>query len=226
MALPGWPVLAGLLVGLAVVTARPPVLPGRARASSRRRWPVLVRVPRRSRVAEVDVAVLADRLAALSRAGVPLIRSWQLLAGRGDAEGRACRPVARAVALGGSSADGLLAASARSGPALRWLALTCEVSRGCGAPLADVLEGLARAVRAEADARRERELALAGPRATAALLTWLPAGGLLLGFLIGVNPLAVLLLSPAGWGCLLIGGLLWAAGRWWMRHLLRRAAGA
>ncbi|WP_422772864.1 type II secretion system F family protein [Plantactinospora sp. WMMC1484] len=86
-----------------------------------------------------------------------------------------------------------------------------------GAPLADLVE------RIEADARAmERGLAAAeaqaaGARATAWLLAALPAGGIALGYGIGVDPLDILLHTPLGAGCaigavtLQLAGLLWAA---------------
>ncbi|GIG90910.1 type II secretion system F family protein [Plantactinospora endophytica] len=86
-----------------------------------------------------------------------------------------------------------------------------------GAPLADLVE------RIEADARAmDRGLAAAeaqaaGARATAWLLAGLPAGGIALGYGIGVDPLAILLHTPIGAACavgaiiLQLAGLAWAA---------------
>jgi tight adherence protein B len=86
-----------------------------------------------------------------------------------------------------------------------------------GAPLADLIE------RIEADARvTDRALATAdaqaaGARATAMLLVALPAGGIALGYGIGVQPLDVLLDTPVGAGCcagtvvLHVLGLAWTA---------------
>ncbi|GAA3760098.1 hypothetical protein GCM10022225_52040 [Plantactinospora mayteni] len=85
-----------------------------------------------------------------------------------------------------------------------------------GAPLADLVE------RIEADARAmDRGLAAAeaqaaGARATAWLLAGLPAGGIALGYGIGVDPLEILLHTPIGAACavgaivLQLVGLLWA----------------
>ncbi|SBT50908.1 tight adherence protein B [Micromonospora auratinigra] len=84
-----------------------------------------------------------------------------------------------------------------------------------GAPLAELLE------RIEADARaHDRGLAAAtaqaaGARATAWLLAALPVGGIGLGYVIGADPIAVLLHTPVGAGSALaavglqVGGLLW-----------------
>jgi tight adherence protein B len=85
-----------------------------------------------------------------------------------------------------------------------------------GAPLAELIE------RIEADARAsDRAAAMAaaqaaGARTTALLLAALPAGGIALGYWMGVDPLHVLLRTPLGAGCALaalllqVGGLVWA----------------
>jgi tight adherence protein B len=91
-----------------------------------------------------------------------------------------------------------------------------RIAEATGAPLADLLD------RIEADARSmDRGLAsaaaqAAGARATGWLLAGLPAGGIALGYGIGVDPLAILLHTPAGAACALgavglqIAGLTWA----------------
>jgi tight adherence protein B len=104
--------------------------------------------------------------------------------------------------------------------------MACAASQGAGAPLADVLDGVATAIRADEEARRHRDAALAGPRATAAVLTWLPLAGIGLGLLTGSNAPATLLGTSAGRACLVVGAGLWAAGRWWMSRLLAHASAA
>lgn len=181
-------------------------------------------------------AELAERAAALARAGLPPGRIWWVLAGEpaaaaGRDEGpqaetpvvaRIARDVAAAIDLGGTEAQGLRRAS-RDVPALNLLALACDTSRASGAPQAEVLEGIARSMRAQAQADRERRAVLAGPRITARLLAWLPLGGVGLGLLTGSDGVRVLLGTPAGWACAATAVVLWALGRWWMTVLLRRA---
>jgi tight adherence protein B len=58
------------------------------------------------------------------------------------------------------------------------------------------------------------------------VLGWLPAAGVVLGALVGADPVRVLLLTGPGRLCLVAGLLLWAAGRGWSRALVRRAAAA
>jgi tight adherence protein B len=87
-----------------------------------------------------------------------------------------------------------------------------------------VLAGLARSLRAQEAARQDREVALAAPRATATVMGLLPVAGVALGLLLGVNPPAVLLLTPVGRVCLAVGLGLWAAGRWWTHRLVEAAS--
>lgn len=85
-----------------------------------------------------------------------------------------------------------------------------------GAPLADLVERIEADVRAADRARSSAAAQAAGARATAWLLAGLPLGGILLGYGIGVDPLAVLLHTPLGAACavgaivLQVGGLTWA----------------
>lgn len=98
----------------------------------------------------------------------------------------------------------------------------CEAS---GAPVAAVLERLANTLEADSDAAAQRETALAGPKATVTLLTWLPLVGLGLGVLMGVDPLRALFGSPSGWAVLGSGIGFAVAGRLWSAKMIRDAAG-
>ncbi|MGH3325873.1 MAG: type II secretion system F family protein, partial [Streptomyces sp.] len=95
-----------------------------------------------------------------------------------------------------------------------------------GAGLAEGLDRVAGALRAERDQREELRAQLAGPRSTAVVLALLPGFGLLLGGAMGAGPLRVLLHSPAGLVCLVVGGLLEWAGLAWVARLVRTAEGA
>ncbi len=97
----------------------------------------------------------------------------------------------------------------------------CEAS---GAPVAAVLQRLAATLEADHDAAAQRQTALAGPRATVRLLTWLPAVGLGLGMLMGVDPLGALFDSATGWAILAAGLGFAVAGRFWSAKLIRSAA--
>jgi tight adherence protein B len=172
------------------------------------------------------VAALAERLAGIARAGLPPARVWAVLAARPGPHAGLAAAVLPWLDAGvpAGRALGVVAARSPSAGGLRahlsCLALALDACEHAGAPLAASLEGLAAALRAQEEARRERETALAAPRATAAVMTALPGVGLLLGAALGADPLAVLAGTPLGRGSLLLGGALWLAGRWWIRRLV------
>jgi hypothetical protein len=58
------------------------------------------------------------------------------------------------------------------------------------------------------------------------VMSVLPVAGLALGALLGVDTLHVLLVTGPGHLCLLSGAGAWAAGRWWIRRLVRTAEAA
>ena len=105
------------------------------------------------------------------------------------------------------------------------LAACFDIAEASGCPLAEVLTRFAAQLDAEDDAEAARQTALAGPRATVRLLTWLPFLGLGLGMLLGVDPLGSLLGTPLGTAALAAGIALTAAGRIWSAKLVRSAAG-
>jgi tight adherence protein B len=106
------------------------------------------------------------------------------------------------------------------------LAACFDTAEASGCPLADVLTRFAAHLETEDDAEAARQTALAGPRATVRLLTWLPLSGLGLGLLLGVDPVATLLGTPWGLAALAAGVALTAVGRLWSARLVRAAAEA
>ncbi|KAA0917970.1 type II secretion system F family protein [Dietzia sp. ANT_WB102] len=93
-----------------------------------------------------------------------------------------------------------------------------------GVVLADVVDGL----RADVASRRQRAIrvdaTLAGPRATAVILTALPGLGVLLGSGFGADPLGVLLDGALGGVLCLAGAVLLAAGLLWTDRIAGGAA--
>lgn len=90
-----------------------------------------------------------------------------------------------------------------------------RLSLQVGTPAADLLEQATLAVARDAEAESRRRAALAGPRATARLLAWLPLVGLALGVAVGARPWEQLLGGGAGTLSGLVGVALLAAGRRW-----------
>lgn len=184
------------------------------------------------------VAELVEQLVTLLEAGVTPGAGWAYLqeftahplvarVARGVAEGEriadalahAARPRAPAAGRGAGAAAQRTDAGITAGA----LAAVWQVADAAGAPLAPTLRELAGALRDRAETERELELALAGPRATARLVTWLPAVGMVLALVMGVDLLGTLTGSVVGCALLAGGVLLLLLGRRWMRALVRRA---
>ncbi|MFS0831123.1 hypothetical protein ABC337_10705 [Arthrobacter sp. 1P04PC] len=115
--------------------------------------------------------------------------------------------------------------SLRSGAFWLELAACFDIAEASGCPLADILTRYAAHLEAGDDAAGARRTALAGPKATAAILTWLPFAGLALAMLLGVDAAGILLGTPLGLLCLAAGAGLAAAGRIWSGRLVRSAEG-
>lgn len=179
-----------------------------------------------------EYAKFLRQLAALLRAGTGPAAAFGLLAelwaqGSNRTAIDLCSGASRALAqvhTGGTLQQGLAAHAAahpgnrRLWTRLAWCLAICEES---GAALAELLDTLAEDAETAADMHRALHSALAGPRATSRLLTFLPGIGLGLGQLLGINPLAVLTTHPAGRLALVAGACLWLGNRWWCGRMLR-----
>ncbi len=120
----------------------------------------------------------------------------------------------------GAAASSPVTAAPRSTPddsRLRELtAAVWRLAERTGAPVADLVDRIEADGRAADRGRAAAAAHAAGARATALLLAGLPAGGIALGYAIGVDPLRVLFHTPLGAACvagalvLQLGGLAWA----------------
>lgn len=192
----------------------------------------------------VAVPLVGRRLRGRERRGAEALRAAAVVelcaavagglrAGRQPAEallaaapgGPAGGPEVLAAARFGGDVPGALraAAGAPGAQGLAGVAACWQVAAGGGAGLADGLDRVAAALRAQRDGRDELQAQLAGPRATALLLALLPCFGLLMGSALGAAPLRVLLHTPAGLVCLVAGGLLEWAGLAWVGRIVRGA---
>jgi len=177
--------------------------------------------------AESSVRVVRE-LAGLLRSGKQLDAAMQLLL---RIEAGETNPAARALSAlyvqrqtRWTQPPGAVAGlDGEAGHLLRRLHWCFEICEQSGAPLAEVLERLAEDLEAAQDARRTLDVALAGPRATTRLLTWLPLLGLLSGALFGIDVFTVLAESALARVAVLLGLGLWAANRLWCRLLLTRS---
>lgn len=209
------PVAVGLWVALAVwlvlarggrragVLARP--------TAARRAWSTALRHRERDASTEADaVRVAVAQVVALLRAGAPPAAAWSRALGVPvDATGVPERAALAPVVGGAGHARSVVAAAV--------------LSRDVGAPLASVLDAVSGALVAEAEARGEREASLAGPRATARVLMWLPLLGAALGWVLGADPMATALDGGIGSVAVCLGLLLLAAGWVWTRRLVAAA---
>ena len=103
------------------------------------------------------------------------------------------------------------------------LQLSLRMSESAGAPLATSLERAAEHAEERIDALLGRQSALAAPRATGRILSWLPLLGLGLGVLMGSDPVGVLTGSILGALTGLLGLGLAFTGRRWTAALVHRA---
>ena len=103
------------------------------------------------------------------------------------------------------------------------LQLSLRMSESAGAPLATSMERAAEHAEERIDALLGRQSALAAPRATGRILSWLPLLGLGLGVLMGSDPVGVLTGSILGVLTGLLGLGLAFAGRRWTAALVHRA---
>ncbi len=170
------------------------------------------------------LAVLAAELRAGRPAGLALAGGAEVAIG-GTAE--ALRAGAGASRTGGDVAVALLVPTGSAVPeVLRGLAACWSVCTELGHGLAAAVDRLEQGVRAAEDQRRAVAAELAGPRATALLLAALPLGGVALAFGLGADPVAVLLHTPAGVTCLVVGLLVDLLGVRWTQALVARALAA
>lgn len=163
-------------------------------------------------------------------AGVDPLSAWRHLAEAG-VHARSATEVVDAVAQGHDVPDAIVRAApadARAPAALlagwRALAAAWWVSAAAGAPLGPTLRDVAAGLRSLAAADRAVQLALASPRATARVVLVLPVVGLLFGAVLGFDTIGVLVGTPIGIGCLVVGAALMLVAWRWNARLVRAAA--
>lgn len=103
------------------------------------------------------------------------------------------------------------------------VACAVRLSARTGCSLAGVVTAVEDDLRARARAETELHAAVAGPRASAAVLAGLPVLGLLMGSGVGADPWRVLTTTGTGTVLLVAGVGLEVAGLTWSARLVRRA---
>ncbi|GCD44040.1 type II secretion system F family protein [Streptomyces paromomycinus] len=218
-----WCLPAGVVLGVMAGSVLPVIAAVVASVLVRRWLRARERVRERERRGAA-VIELCEAVAGELRAGR---QPGQALTAAGAAGfGEAGAAVTAAARFGGDVPAALRAAGRLPGAeGLAGVAACWQVAVDGGAGLAAGLERIATALRAERDQRDDLRAQLAGPRATALMLALLPAGGLAMGSALGADPLGVLLHTPAGWACLLAGGLLEGCGIVWTARIIATAEG-
>jgi tight adherence protein B len=105
------------------------------------------------------------------------------------------------------------------------LARAWRVSAETGAPMAAALEQVAISLADDQALGSVVAGELAGPRATGKIMAVLPLCGIGLGYALGGDPIGFLVQGPLGWGCLVCGVALAAAGVLWVEGLAQQAGG-
>jgi len=224
----GWGRLLLVLPVALLVLGPVPALVGVVGAVLVRRWwggRVLARAGDVERAAAVEACgVLAAELRAGRRPDEALAAAALVATGP---SGAALRAAGAAAGLGGDVPAALLVSGPGSAvpQVLRALAACWTVCASTGSGLAAAVERLEEGLGAEQAQRRALAAELAGPRATAALLAGLPLVGLLLAASLGADPLQVLLHTPLGLVCLVVGLALDLLGVLWTSRLAARAGG-
>ncbi|GAB3951643.1 type II secretion system F family protein [Streptomyces sparsus] len=208
--------VGGSLLPLVLAVAAVPLVRSRLRRREERRTAEGV---------EAAVLEFCDGLVAELRSGRQA--EGALLAVGAAGLGPAGGTVLAAARFGGDVPAALYRACRMPGAGgLAGVAACWRVAVNGGAGLADGLDRVAAALRAERDQRQEVRAQLAGPRSTALVLALLPGFGLLLGTTMGADPLGVLLHSSTGWAVLAAAGLLEWAGLAWVARIVQQAEGS
>lgn len=127
--------------------------------------------------------------------------------------------------LGGDVAAGL---RLHSGESAAWSRIAAAWDTGTrhGIGMGELLASVREDLRARERYERRAHSSLAGARATAQVLAALPVLGVVMGQLIGADPLGTLLGTSAGGVLLVVGVCLTSAGLLWARSIADGAAGS
>lgn len=196
--------------------------------------------------ADDRLARAVEAIAVLLDAGIPPLSVWAYASE--EADHPAIARAARSIAAGVPPSEALVDAAGHPAPGRRHgtpprlrrgreravvvdhgvaaVAAAWTMAEQAGAALSPALRGAATALRDRAESGRDVSTALAGPRATARLMAWLPLVGVAMAYMIGIDVVGTLAGGPLGWGVAVAGAALMAAGRGWTTRLVREASRA
>lgn len=205
-------VVAGVVAWLILMPR--PVVPYRKATTAQRMW----RCRRRPHRRTVDVATVVAEIAMRLDAGQDVTAAWRKALEAGIGSRLSPRLSQRQLlrVLRHHSAP-------ESASAIDSLQAAMAFSMQQGAPLSHVLGRIVGSLHEANEAARQRRVALAGPRASARILAFLPLAGVGLGMIVGANPLTVYV--DGGWGTLsaLAGIIFMSVGYLWNQRLTRHA---
>lgn len=219
---PGAVGAAGVLVAAGVTVVSTPLVAGLAGVCA-----ALVvrslRTTRRTAAARRRVQAVAEGLGVLAAE----LRAGRSVTEAADAAVAGCPDEAAGAALGRVLRLGVAPPPAEAagevGEVLARVAAAVRLSSRTGCSLAGVATAVEDDLRARARAETELRAAVAGPRASAAVLAGLPVLGLLMGSGVGADPWRVLTTTGTGNLLLVAGVVLEVAGTAWSGRLVRRA---
>lgn len=176
-----------------------------------------------SRLLETAIDVLVGEL----RVGAHPSRAFAVAADETDGSvANSCRAVAARARLGANVTAGLRSVAITSALPAQWDRLAVCWQLGCEHGLA--ISTLMRAAQRDIVERQRFSVrlmsAMAGARATAAILATLPVVSMLLGQLVGANPIALLVSGRAGGWLLVVGVTLVCGGLLWSDCITDRLA--
>lgn len=218
-------VVVGALAGLLALGPAGAVVGATAAVTSRNAR-ARVRRDRAAAATAVALAAALDRIVEELRAGAHPTTALRGAATDPEPASAVLLPAATAAALGDGVPAALEAEAARRPELARDLRLVAgawALAERHGVPLADLLAGVHADLRWRLAHAGRVGAALAGPRATTAVLTALPVLGILLGELVGAGPLQVLRSGVLGQVLVVSGVGLAATGAAWARAVLRSA---
>lgn len=183
---------------------------------------------RRSAVAEaLQLRDALDILVGELRVGAHPVAALTAAAGEvGGQVGDRLRTVSAHGRLGADIATGLSSVADSSAIPAQWrrLALCWQLAHHHGLAIATLLRAAQHDIVERDRFRLRLDAGLAGPRTTAAVLAGMPVLGILLGQLIGAQPVRFLLAGGAGGVILVIGVALSCLGLYWSDRIITAVA--
>lgn len=219
------PVVLSGLAGLLVAGPGGALAGALAASVARRRW----RLRRSACAAAVTAGQLADALRRVTdelRAGSHPTTALAGARTDGPLARALLEPAAIAAQMGDDVPTVLRRAAAdrpELGADVERVAAAWSLAERHGIPLTELIDSAHADIRWRLRFGHTVRAQLAGPRATASVLTALPILGLGLGQLVGADPVAVLRGGVLGQVLLVVGVALVAAGSAWVEHILRAA---